>query len=850
MLPKPSTPLPPSKDAHDDDSGSLISLPSLTTGDTIDPISVLGESPERGRISKSQQLDSLPAFCRFDETNSDPDILAGFNDILAAYSPPSRHVYDNYTESLISVPSLFETESTEDSISWEPPIETVSMRCSVCDKPVKTESELKSPRKHDQRHKKPFKCDVNDCARRLEGFSTPNDLDRHKRSVHRKTQTLNRYTCQIGTCKDKTKIWARADNFKAHLKRVHLKDNMSEEELKTFIVKQPIQSTQSMSLDKLGESPADPPAQIPLIDTSESQYNSTFNSTTGSFLSDKDHSRSLSSMDSVLQTFGHDSQHVVIRDNGNLTFGNDDNAVVASCNLFRVIILPGHSGIQYAYAAESEGERCYISKELLKPYNIDTEVDRVRISWQKFGEFSLTHTWFEILNKDRIGGKADLILGRGYEKQRPNIGEVLQYARESDLTHHESFKLESPSTVAPLQDIESSYNEVTEGECSWASSSDESSTTSRGPVEVRKEKMIGNITLTITRWLRSQFARVLTSAHETTAGSYEGRSAPASGSVQNQKDQVQRAGKRRLSNIDSDGGENDDDDTVRPPYPGTDNIKGKEKEIMRFACPYFKEHLYRKHRQPKFRCVRCWECFDSEQNYIDHHRALVPCELGEREPVEGFDANQERQLQSRKKKSHIVSETEKWNAVYQILFPHVSSDNIPTPFYEYETHTCEALTECQEYVLREIPLRLREILALEFDRDFQIIEQSLQKRAIESTRTIIANLFEEFRKLHQQGPTPAMAPKSNESQDNAGPSSTQVQPFGLDLTEFSSIFSDQGDIDFNFALAPDGNLALFGDVQLQDIPEAPTELENCVQKKSDSGYESNNVEQPDEQCTN
>ncbi|KAI8950647.1 hypothetical protein F4801DRAFT_331600 [Xylaria longipes] len=139
--------------------------------------------------------------------------------------------------------------------SWDPPIriETVSMKCSECGKPVRTKSELK---KHDQRHKKPFKCDVKECVRRIEGFSTTNDLDRHKRSVHPESQTLgNRYMCQIGTCKSKAKIWPRADNFKAHLKRVHLKDSVSEEELEACIVKQPPQPTQPTSLDEPQNNP-------------------------------------------------------------------------------------------------------------------------------------------------------------------------------------------------------------------------------------------------------------------------------------------------------------------------------------------------------------------------------------------------------------------------------------------------------------------------------------------------------------------------------------------------------------------------------------------------------------------
>ncbi|KAI1350836.1 hypothetical protein F5Y01DRAFT_305027 [Xylaria sp. FL0043] len=123
--------------------------------------------------------------------------------------------------------------------SWSSPqirVETLNRICEECGKPVRTKSEQK---KHDQRHKKPFKCDVKGCTR-TEGFSTTNDLDRHKRSVHPGAQTLgNRYVCQIGSCKNKDKIWPRADNFKAHLKRVHLKETVTEEDLDSCIYKPP-----------------------------------------------------------------------------------------------------------------------------------------------------------------------------------------------------------------------------------------------------------------------------------------------------------------------------------------------------------------------------------------------------------------------------------------------------------------------------------------------------------------------------------------------------------------------------------------------------------------------------------
>ncbi|KAI0521838.1 hypothetical protein F5B22DRAFT_594284 [Xylaria bambusicola] len=120
---------------------------------------------------------------------------------------------------------------------WPSHIRLETMTCPECGKPVRTKSELK---KHHQRHKKPFKCDVADCARRIEGFSTTNDLDRHKRSVHPGSQTFgNRYVCQIGPCKNKDKIWPRADNFKAHLKRVHMKETVSDEDLESCIYKPP-----------------------------------------------------------------------------------------------------------------------------------------------------------------------------------------------------------------------------------------------------------------------------------------------------------------------------------------------------------------------------------------------------------------------------------------------------------------------------------------------------------------------------------------------------------------------------------------------------------------------------------
>ncbi|KAH8800886.1 hypothetical protein F5884DRAFT_741399 [Xylogone sp. PMI_703] len=88
--------------------------------------------------------------------------------------------------------------------------------CTVCDKLVRTKSELK---KHELRHNQPFKCQHPSCTWN-QGFSTPNDLERHTNSKHPARGT-KRYRCPIPGCKSKNKSWPRSDNFKNHLKRLH-----------------------------------------------------------------------------------------------------------------------------------------------------------------------------------------------------------------------------------------------------------------------------------------------------------------------------------------------------------------------------------------------------------------------------------------------------------------------------------------------------------------------------------------------------------------------------------------------------------------------------------------------------
>ncbi|KAF8426232.1 hypothetical protein EV426DRAFT_530714 [Tirmania nivea] len=73
-------------------------------------------------------------------------------------------------------------------------------------------------RKHQIKHQKLHKCRISGCSR-VEGFTTPNDRDRHEKSVH-KTPGMY-FRCMDESCASYMKTFARRDNLKDHLKRMH-----------------------------------------------------------------------------------------------------------------------------------------------------------------------------------------------------------------------------------------------------------------------------------------------------------------------------------------------------------------------------------------------------------------------------------------------------------------------------------------------------------------------------------------------------------------------------------------------------------------------------------------------------
>lgn len=91
-----------------------------------------------------------------------------------------------------------------------------------------------------------------------------------------------------------------------------------------------------------------------------------------------------------------------------------------------------------------------------------------------------------------------------------------------------------------------------------------------------------------------------------------------------------------------------------------------------------REHMYRAHALP-ISCPRCHETFETDRLKDDHVGAAQRCEMQEKPTLEGLDSTQRDLLKSRKKAHKHMTEVDKWNEMYLIVFPQSDPVNIPTP---------------------------------------------------------------------------------------------------------------------------------------------------------------------------
>ncbi|KAI0126128.1 hypothetical protein BJ170DRAFT_460906 [Xylariales sp. AK1849] len=196
----------------------------------------------------------------------------------------------------------------------------------------------------------------------------------------------------------------------------------------------------------------------------------------------------------------------------------------------------------------------------------------------------------------------------------------------------------------------------------------------------------------------------------------------------------------------------------------------------KLACPYFKrypekyvdvrvccgpgwdsvhrvkEHLYRKHSWPKFRCFRCYTAFDDSESLAVHARSDERCTNQTPDSDNRFDEKTEMALKSRTRGIEKKSMNERWVEVYRILFPTENDDAVPSPYYEYvEKSTMsvhghdQTLQEYNEFIRRELSPVLREELSSDIEAQLNVFEDGLKDRVTKILQRLNQRLFSDFK---------------------------------------------------------------------------------------------------------
>ncbi|CVK91322.1 uncharacterized protein FMAN_09465 [Fusarium mangiferae] len=412
--------------------------------------------------------------------------------------------------------------------------------------------------------------------------------------------------------------------------------------------------------------------------------------------------------------------------------------------------------------------------------------------------------------------------------------------------------------------------------------SDESSSITDICVDNQKSLMVEKIVFVAAQWLRLKLDAWRKNAGDNSKNAPRTSEALSGSHLPSEPSNTINCGnkKRKATERDSYETDNEGEDGNREDQGGS-GMFIQQHENLKYACPYFKynpakykdwrtcpgpgwndvhrvkEHLYRRHKQPQYRCARCWQPFTDQQGLTHHQRADEPCPLREMGYVEGFDATQERNLRSRKRANQKLSETEKWKRVFKILFPHVLVDDIPSPFYDYSQVSQKedayrhpesgSLAQYEQYMLREVPQRLRQVLGRELDRDLTVVEENLRRRAGDCVRTLIEEAFQELRQIRRLG-SPGQGPEASNdmpalaegpqllvselpSGEGANPhfeGQGEAWPNNFDLDSFdpSSLLEE---LQFSF---DNGDL-------IEDLLRPGEDGAGEATKQSDSGYASN-----------
>ncbi|KAG5661143.1 hypothetical protein KAF25_002786 [Fusarium avenaceum] len=238
-----------------------------------------------------------------------------------------------------------------------------------------------------------------------------------------------------------------------------------------------------------------------------------------------------------------------------------------------------------------------------------------------------------------------------------------------------------------------------------------------------------------------------------------------------------------------------------------------------------REHLYRRHMFPKFRCNRCRQDLKSSARLNEHQRADIICQRrGEETEEEGIDEEKEKLLRARKRKNgkaRQMGEEEKWVEIYKILFP--QDDPVPSPYPELcpvqpgregEHLGANVLDSFESFARREFSRRMRPRMESLVD---SILEETLTSQAItDVANNVLQDILGSFRASQYQSrcqpeaqgspsrsPSPERIPSDSSShapQDNCNfyIEGSTFADFDIDLAEILNCKDGGQAVDFTY----------------------------------------------------
>ncbi|KAI1325852.1 hypothetical protein F5Y16DRAFT_400880 [Xylariaceae sp. FL0255] len=326
------------------------------------------------------------------------------------------------------------------------------------------------------------------------------------------------------------------------------------------------------------------------------------------------------------------------------------------------------------------------------------------------------------------------------------------------------------------------------------------------------------------------------------------RTAPVPSSFKSSSSEGSRKRKdRRRQDVESEDDNSESEEEARP----SKLSRSERPTDKRFACPYFKknpreyagertcmgpgwksinrlkEHIYRRHRLPRFKCNRCGKTFANLVLQATHERSPMPCKVADWDDSEGVNLEQETRLKSRKGISQMT-ESERWKEIYMILFPDEDPSKIPSPYHEPieslsssdlpETNCAQAFARYEAFLREELPVSIRNEIEEKIEIDFLTDPEDLKRKVIELVRSVQEKIFRSFLdrerglKRLQAAQTREIQPPSPSFQ-NERPGNLMLSigkpPYDLDILERSVLEYDPNPEDLSF---------------LYDLP--PTDLEN------------------------